>query len=165
VTIVCGILAPCLNLGFAFGRPISSAAMHIGSSPATATNAVLTVVLTAGFVSNIGYCIYRLWRNRTLALFLIPASKKYGLMATAMGALWVFAFAIYGSATYYLGGYGTVVGWPVLMANITIVSSLIDIAYGDWSRKPLRVMVVGVIVLILAVGIMSYGMYRLQHLA
>jgi L-rhamnose-H+ transport protein len=165
VTIACGILAPCLNLGFAFGRPISNAAMHAGSSPAASTNAVLSVVLTAGFVSNIGYCIYRLWRNRTLSLFLIPASKKYVLMATVMAALWVFAFAIYGSSTYYLGVYGTVVGWPVLMANVTIVASLIDIAYGDWSRKPLQVMVVGVVVLILAVGTMSYGMYLLQHLA
>jgi hypothetical protein len=53
----------------------------------------------------------------------------------------------------------------VLMANITIISSLIDIAYGEWSKKPLRVMALGVAVLIVAVGVMSYGMYRLPHLA
>jgi L-rhamnose-H+ transport protein len=75
VTIACGILAPCLNLGFAFGHKISAAATLNGSSPAVSTNAVLTVVLTAGFVTNIGYCIYRLLRNRTLPLFSIPETK------------------------------------------------------------------------------------------
>jgi L-rhamnose-H+ transport protein len=165
VTITCGILAPCLNLGFAFGQKISLAATRAGSSPAASTNAALAVVLTAGFVSNIAYCIYRLSRNRTVPLFSIPETKKYLLMATVMGVLWIFSFAIYGSSTFYLGAYGTVVGWPVLMANITIISSLIDIAYGDWSKKPLRVMALGVAVLVVAVGIVSYGMYRLQHLA
>lgn len=165
VTIACGILAPCLNLGFAFGHKISMAAIRTGSSPAAATNATLAVVLTAGFLSNIAYCIYRLARNRTVPLFSIPETKKYLLMATVMGALWIFSFAVYGSSTFYLGAYGTVVGWPVLMANITIISSLIDIVYGDWSKKPLRVMGLGVAVLIVAVGIMSYGMYLLRHLA
>lgn len=162
VPIACGVLAPCLNLGFAFGQKISAAAIHEGSSPAAASNASLAIVLTAGFLINIGYCIYRLLRNRTTPLFWIPETKKYLLMATAMGALWIFAFAIYGSSTFYLGAYGTVVGWPVLMANITIISSLIDIAYGDWKKKPLRIMLLGVALLVVAVGIISYGIYRLQ---
>lgn len=165
VTIACGVLAPCLNLGFAFGHKISMAAVHAGSSPAASTNAGLAIVLSAGFISNIAYCLYRLSKNRTTRLFAIPETKKYVLMATLMGALWIFSFAMYGSSTFYLGAYGTVVGWPVLMANITIISSLIDIAYGEWSKKPLRVMALGVAVLIVAVGVMSYGMYRLPHLA
>jgi hypothetical protein len=141
------------------------AATNAGSSPAASTNAVLAVVLTAGFVSNIAYCLYRLSRNRTVRLFTIPEAKKYVLLATLMGCLWIFAFAIYGSSTSYLGAYGTVVGWPMLMANITILSSLLDVAYGNWSKRPLRVMALGVVVLIGAVGVMSYGMYRLQHVS
>jgi L-rhamnose-H+ transport protein len=162
VTIASGILAPCLNLGFAFGQKISTAATHAGASPAASTNAALALVLTAGFVSNIAYCIYLLSRNRTVPLFNIPETKKYLPLATLMGTLWIFSFALYGSSTSYLGAYGTVVGWPVLMANITIISSILDIAYGDWTKKPLRIMVLGVTVLIGAVGVMSYGMYRLQ---
>lgn len=165
VTIASGVLAPCLNLGFAFGQKISLAAAHAGSSPATSTNAVLAVVLTAGFVSNIAYCLYRLSRNRTVRLFAIPETKKYVLLGTVMGILWISTFAIYGSSTSYLGAYGTVVGWPILMANITIISSLLDAAYGNWSKRPLRIMALGVVVLIGAVGVMSYGMYRLQHAA
>jgi len=50
-----------------------------------------------------------------------------------------------------------------LMAMITIVSSLWDIAYGDWTKRPLRIMALGVIVLIGTVGVISYGMFCLQH--
>lgn len=163
VTIASGILAPCLNLGFAFGQKISLAATQAGSSPAASTNAVLAVVLTAGFVSNIAYCLYRLSRNHTARLFAIPEAKKYFVLGSLMGALWISTFAIYGSSTFYLGAYGTVVGWPMLMANITIISSLLDIAYGNWSKRPLRIMALGVAVLIASVGVMSYGTYRLQH--
>ncbi len=49
------------------------------------------------------------------------------------------------------------------MAIITIASGLWDVAYGDWRRRPLRVMTLGVTVLICAVGIISYGTFRLQH--
>jgi L-rhamnose-H+ transport protein len=163
VAIASGVLAPCLNLGFAFGQRITTAALHAGSSPAAATNAVLALVLTAGFLSNITYCVYRLIKNRTGRLFSIPESKKYVVLGTVMGTLWIATFAVYGSSTFYLGAYGTVAGWPILMATITIASSGLDVAYGNWSRRPLRVMAAGVSLLIAAVGTISYGMFYLQH--
>jgi L-rhamnose-H+ transport protein len=163
VAIASGVLAPCLNLGFAFGHKITTAALQAGSSPAAATNAVLAVVLTAGFVSNIAYCLYRLVKNRTARLFSIPETKKFVLLGTIMGTLWLASFAIYGSSTSYLGAYGTVVGWPMLMAIITIASSVLDVAYGDWSKGPLRVMAAGVLLLIGAVATISYGMFCLQQ--
>lgn len=162
VTIASGILAPCLNLGFAFGQKISLAATQAGSSPAASTNALLAVVLTAGFVSNIAYCLYRLSRNHTAKLFAIPEAKKYFVLGSLMGALWISAFVLYGSSTSYLGTYGTVVGWPMLMANTTVISGLLDVAYGQWPKSPLRIMAFGVAVLIGAVAVISYGGYRLQ---
>ena len=163
VTIGSGILAPCLNLGIAFGQKIAVAAAHAGSSPAASTNAVLAIVLTAGFVTNIAYCLYRLQKNRTTRLFAIPETKKYLLLGILMGILWFSTFALYGSSTSYLGAFGTVVGWPMLMASITILSSLFDVAYGNWSSRPLRIMALGVVVLVGAVVVINFGMYRLQH--
>jgi L-rhamnose-H+ transport protein len=163
VPVTAGVLGPCLNLGFAFGQKISTAAVNAGSSHAASTNALLAVVLTAGFVSNLGYCLYRLMKNRTARLFAIPEAGKYLLLGTIMGTLWMVSYSLYGSSISYFGTYGTVVGWPMLMAMITIVSSLWDIAYGDWTKRPLRIMALGVIVLIGTVGIISYGMFCLQH--
>lgn len=163
ITIGSGVLAPCLNFGIAFGQKISIAATRAESSPATSTNAVLAVVLTAGFVSNTAYCIYRLFGNRTFRLFTIGETKKYLVLGTLMGTLWISTFAIYGASSSYLGAYGTVVGWPMLMANVTIISSLLDVLYGNWTKTPLRIMAIGVVVLIGAVGVISLGMHRLQH--
>jgi len=79
-----------------------------------------------------------------------------------MGALWILTFALYGSATSCYGEYGTVVGWPMLMAVVTIISSLWDVGHGEWAKRSLRVMVPGVMILILSVAVISYGLYRLQ---
>lgn len=163
VVIISGLLAPCLNLGFAFGQKISAEAMTAGASRSASTNAVLVIVLTAGFVSNIAYCFYRLIRNRSTHLFKIPESRKYLLLGTIMGALWFLSFAVYGSAISFYGEYGTVVGWPTLMAVMTIVSSLWDVGNGQWSKRPLSLMALGVVVLISAVGVISYGLYQLRH--
>jgi L-rhamnose-H+ transport protein len=163
VIVASGLLAPCLNLGFVFGQKISSAALKAGGSPATSTNAVLALVLAAGFVNNFAYCLYRLVRNKSVGLYRIPESGKYFVLGIIMGALWILTFALYGSATSYYGEYGTVVGWPMLMAVVTIVSSLWDVGHGEWTKRPLRVMAPGVLILILSVAVMSYGLYQLQR--
>jgi len=163
MAITAGLFGPFLNLGFAFGQKIRAAALLEGSSPALANNAVLAIVLTAGFFTNIGYCSYRLVKNRTGGLFAIAETKKYLMLSTIMGASWILAFAIYGSSTALLGQYGTVVGWPMMMAFTTIVGSLLDIAGGNWSKRPLWLMAAGVVWLIGAVAVISYGLFRLQQ--
>ncbi len=95
--------------------------MPENGGPITSTNAALALVLTPGFVSTIAYCLYLLSRNRTVPLFTIPETKKYLLLATLVGTLWIFSFAICGASTPYLSAYGTVVGRPALMANITFI--------------------------------------------
>lgn len=163
LAITSGILGPSLNLGIAFSGKISAAAVELGTPPALATNSVVVVLLTGGFISNIIYCTYRLLRNQTMALFAIPEGTKYFGLGTVMGLLWAVSYTIYASSTSYLGKYGPVVGWPIIMAVMTIASSLWDVSYGDWKKGPLRVMALGVALLIGAVAIISYGMFRLHH--
>jgi L-rhamnose-H+ transport protein len=163
VVFSCGILAPAFNLGFSFGQGIAAEAVKLGGSPAGSTNAILAVVLTGGFVMNIGYCLYRLTENRTFQRYAIPETGRYLLLGSLMGLLWIVSYSIYGSATTYMGNFGTVAGWPILMAIMTIASGLWDAAYGDWKGRALRMMALGVLVLIGAVSVVSYGMYRLQQ--
>jgi len=163
VTFGSAVLAPCLNLGIAFGREITAAAVNHGTSPAASTNGLLAILFTGGFLSNIAYCVYRIRKNRTVGLFAITESKKYFALGALMGALWIFSYAIYGSSLSFLGEFGTVAGWPILMAAITIASSLWDVAFGDWRKGPLRIMGLGVALLIAMVGLISFGMARLQQ--
>jgi L-rhamnose-H+ transport protein len=163
VTFSSALLAPCLNLGIAFGHDITSAAVSRGTSPAASTNALLAILFTGGFLSNIAYCVYRIRKHNTAGLFAIEERNKYFALGALMGALWIFSYAIYGSSLSFLGEFGTVAGWPILMAAITIASSLWDIAFGDWRKGPLRIMAIGVVLLIAMVGLISVGMARLQQ--
>jgi L-rhamnose-H+ transport protein len=161
VCIGCALLAPAFNLGFSFGQGIAARAVSLGGAPAASTNAVLALVLTGGFVVNMAYCLYRLKTNRSFARYRIPESGRYLLLGTLMGLLWIVSYAIYGSATTQMGSFGTVAGWPILMAVMTLASGLWDTARGDWKGRPLRIMSWGVLALIGAVSAISYGIHRL----
>ncbi len=163
VLFACALLAPAFNLGFSFGKDISARAVQLGSVPAASTNAILAIVLTGGFVMNMGYCLYRLRRNRTFACYAIPETGRYLLLGILMGLLWIVSYAIYGSATTYMGSFGTVAGWPILMAVMTVASGLWDAARGDWKGSALRTMALGVLLLIAAVSVISYGAQGLEH--
>jgi len=161
ICIACALLAPAFNLGFSFGQSIAARAVALGGAPAGSTNAVLSLVLTGGFVVNMAYCLYRLKKNRTFARYAIPESGRYLLLGTLMGLLWIVSYAIYGSATTQMGNFGTVAGWPILMAVMTLASGLWDTARGDWKGRTLRIMALGVALLIAAVTAISYGIHRL----
>jgi L-rhamnose-H+ transport protein len=163
VCLACALLAPAFNLGFSFGQDIAARAVSLGAARATSTNAVLAVVLSGGFVMNMGYCLYRLRKNRTFSRYAIPESRKYLLLGVCMGLLWILSYAIYGSATTRMGAFGTVAGWPILMAVMTVASGLWDTARGDWRGRALKAMSLGVLILIVGVGAISYGTHFLEH--
>lgn len=163
IAIASGVLGPCLNLGIAFSGKISSASVAQGSAPLAANNAVLAILFSGGFISNIAYCLLRFRRNRSFDLFKIPERTKYVFFATLMGLLWITTYTVYGLSAAFLKSYVAVVGWPILMAAITITSSLWDIAFGEWSKRSLRVMGLGVTLLIASVAVVSYGSSRLSH--
>jgi len=163
VCLACALLAPAFNLGFSFSQDIAARAVELGGAPAASTNAVLAVVLTGGFVMNMVYCLYRLKKNRSFARYAIPESGRYVLLGILMGLLWIVSYAMYGSATTRMGQFGTVAGWPILMAVMTVASGAWDAARGEWQGRALRTMALGVFLLIAAVSAISYGMYCLEH--
>ena len=143
-----------LELGDCFRGKISSASMTLGSSSLAANNTVPAVLFSGGFISNIARCLFRLHRNRSFTLCKILKRAKYFFFATC---------AFYDSSAAYLKEYRTVVGWPTLMAAITITSSAWDIALAEWSKWSLRVMGLRLLLLTTSVVVVSVGMFRLQH--
>jgi hypothetical protein len=54
-----------LNFSFAFGSEVQASAIRLGAHPASATNAIWALALLGGFISNGGYCVFKLTRNKT----------------------------------------------------------------------------------------------------
>ena len=158
IAIVSGICAALMNFGIAFGGPLISAAATAGAKPQWTINAVWLPLMMAGAIPNIIYCVLLLGRNRTSDRFTARETGFYWLLAVVMALFWFGSTLLYGVASTKLGALGPVVGWPLFMSLIVIIASMLGIATGEWKntgKKPLRIQLTGVLILIVAVVVLS----------
>src|SRR5271163_2463455 len=154
---VSGILGSMLNLGLAYGGSIQRAAQNNGASVAMMSNAVWLPCLYAGFLPGAIYCYYLMRKRRSLNLLRLPGTWYYWLVGASMGLLWFGSIILYSISTVKMGALGPVIGWPLFLAAIVILSAVLGVATGEWTNtgaKPLRAMVYGVICLVLAISIL-----------
>src|SRR3984893_10955544 len=136
LAVLCGLMAPMLNYSFAFGQDIAHKAVSLGNSPVRAAYSVWPIALAGGFVPNLAYSVYLLARNRSVSAFrkAIPDA----LFSSAMAALWMGAFALYGMSAVLLGPLGTSVGlglFQVFMITTAIGSGVLTSEWKGSSRR------------------------------
>ncbi len=159
ICILAGIFSPMLNFTFVFGEPLQTQAIHFGASPSMASNAIWPLALTAGTITNAGYCIYLLNRNRTWSEFRGSAPSHW-FHGSLMGALCFASFLIYGMGATALGSLGGIVGWPLFMSMSLITSNLLGALSGEWKGSPpaaWRFSIGGIALLIVAITIIARG--------
>jgi L-rhamnose-H+ transport protein len=72
--------------------------------------------------------------------------------------LWTGGLILYGHGASSMGQLGSVLGWPVFMATMIIVSSLWGFASGEWKGANSRakgLMFAGLVVLMVASGLVG----------
>lgn len=157
--ILCGVLNPLINFALAYGAVIQSQAVQQGASPAVAANVIWVIVANAGFIPNLVYCLYLLNRNRTWGRFAC-ATPGYWVLASAMGLMWIAGTVLYGVGAAWMGELGPVVGWPLLMCSMILAATFWGFVGGEWKGvvgKPIRILAVGLVVLILAIGVLGWS--------
>jgi L-rhamnose-H+ transport protein len=158
--LVGGVLAPMLNFSFAFGSSIMQVAISHGANASNAPNAVWAIALSGGFLSNAGYSMTKLIRNRNwLELWDLDKRGNF-FLAVLMGILWTGGLFFYGRGATGLGKLGPVVGWPVFQASIILISSLWGAVHGEWRNadgKTLRLNYCGLASLVAAIAVLSIG--------
>ena len=158
LAIISGICAALMNFGIAFGGPLISAATTAGAKPQWTINAVWLPLMMAGAIPNVIYCLLLLRRNGSSVNFRKTATGSHWILAFTMAVFWFGSTLLYGIASTKLGGLGPVVGWPLFMSLIVITASLLGIFTGEWvstGRKPLRLQMTGVMILVIAVVVLS----------
>ncbi len=161
LAILCGFGASFINLGLAFGSPLTEAARLAGAGELNAANAVWMPLMLAGSIPNLLYCLWLLRKNRTSSKFAHGRLGHWGL-AFVMAVLWLGSTMLYGVAAAKMGSWGPVLGWPLFMSLIVITASLLGMMTGEWKnsgRLPIRIQWSGVALLVLAVFILA-GMSR-----
>lgn len=158
--VVAGLLAPMLNYSFAFGAAITSAAVERGTSPTSAVNAIWAIALAGGFISNGGYCLILLNKNRTWTNFRQDRALAEFSLAASMGLLWTGGILFYGWGATGMGNLGAAVGWPIFQGTMIVCSSLLGVMFGEWrgaSARFLRLNKAGLAAIVAAIVVLSIG--------
>jgi L-rhamnose-H+ transport protein len=158
LAIVCGLLSPMLNYGFAFAEEIRSAAVERGASSSIAGYAVWPVVLTAGFLPNLAYSLYLLRKNQSAKLF--KEGSGDAALAIVMGVVWMGSLSLYGLSAASLGDLGTSVGWGIVQALALITATVLGGLTREWAgagRNATLLRFTGLALLIVATFLMAGG--------
>jgi L-rhamnose-H+ transport protein len=156
--IIAGFFSPMLNLAFAFGAPVSQAALALGASKIGASIALLNLTLFAGFLPSAGYSIYLLNKNRTWKEFFQANSASHWFYGFMMGLPSLGAFLVYGIATIYMGPIGPVLGWPVYMAMVIVTANFWGWIRGEWrgsDRRTYTYLFSGILTIVVAIYFVS----------
>jgi L-rhamnose-H+ transport protein len=157
---ISGILGSMLNLGLAYGGSIQRAAEQHGASLAMMSNAVWLPCLYAGFLPGAIYCYFLMRKNRNVGALALPGTWYYWLVGATMGFLWFGSIILYSISTLKLGELGPSIGWPLFLAAIVVASTIFGVLAGEWKNTgthPIRTMIGGVSLLVLAIAILSYA--------
>ncbi|MFB3922910.1 MAG: L-rhamnose/proton symporter RhaT [Terriglobia bacterium] len=160
ICIFTGIFGSNINLGFAFGGDVQRSGLAHGASTVTSTYAVWALVLGAGFIPNLVYCLYLLVRDRHYRLFAEAGRGREVLLAGAMAVLWLGGMVTYGIGATLVGKYGTSLGYTLLIAAMILASNSLGLLTGEWkgtSSGTRRLLAAGAAVVLVSVVVLNLG--------
>lgn len=159
ICIVAGVLSGMLNFSYAFGKPITLIAQHLGATKENSLNAVCLLALPAGGILNIGYCVFLIVRRRSWwLLYEQPSAVDWG--AFLMAGLWTGSVMIYGWGAAGLGRPGPSLDWSLwdaVMIMTTVVCGLLTHEWDGVQGLPIHVPLLGIGALILASVLLGIG--------
>ncbi len=158
ICVVSGILSPMLNFAFVFGDKIREEAVALGASLTNAPNAIWSIALLGGLIVNIGYCTYRLSKNKTWGLFKTGGTKSYWIFTFLMAFMWMASITFYGMAAANLGKLGPSLGWPIFMGVAIIAGNVWGIITGEWKNtgsRPIIINTAGIVLLLVGLGLIG----------
>ena len=160
ICIFTGIFGSNINLGFAFSGPILAKAVDLGALPVTSTYASWALVLGAGFIPNLLYCLLLLFRNGTWPVFPKPGWPRETALGIAMGLLWLSGMVGYGIGATLVGKYGTSLGYTLFVTAMILSSNFLGIVTGEWKSTSARtrgVLTAAVVVILVSVIVLNLG--------
>jgi drug/metabolite transporter (DMT)-like permease len=160
ICILCGILSASLNFGYAFGADIMNVARSFGATRDNAVNAMWLVLIPAGGVLNVGYCLHLLHKNNSWSRLVSQATAIDWIGVWVMSVLWTGSVIIYGWGANYLGRLGPSLGWSLWNAILIATTFVCGLLTREWDGvrgRPLRLLFAGIGLLILGMFALGLG--------
>jgi L-rhamnose-H+ transport protein len=149
-----GVMSGLFNVGYSMALPIAEAGKRLGYPQFDAINAIWLLMLGAGAIPNIVFCVYLMRRNQSAACFGAPRAAANWSLSLLTGILWSASIFLYGAATPWLGDLGPSIGWPLSLAVGLLVANLFGVWLGEWRTAPpaaSRFMRWGIVTLVAAI--------------
>jgi L-rhamnose-H+ transport protein len=162
LTVGSGVLSAVFNIGFTLARPVAEYGQAAGLTEFASTNLIWWIMLAAGSLANLGFCIHLLANNRSFAKFRQPGAVRLYTLSSLMALLWGGSIFVYGAAAPRLGPLGPSIGWPLSLATGLLLANAIGVGVGEWrgvSAATRAWMYSGIVVLLVAIIVLGRAGY------
>ncbi len=153
-----GVFSGVFNIGFTMAQPIAAYGRAAKLSDFSSANLIWLIMLGAGLLPNLGFCIYLFRKNRSVSGFAKPGSARLYSLSALMALLWGGSVFVYGAAAPRLGTLGTAIGWPLSLATGLVLANVIGLALGEWRQAPRKAkgwMYSSIVLLLVAIIVLS----------
>lgn len=167
VAIISGTLSACFNFGLEAGKPMAHEANELwkATHPGQGeflfqNNVTYIVILWGGITTNLAYCAFLLWRNKSYTDYFNERTPRWRnfLLCALGGTMWYLQFFFYGMGESKLGNGAS--SWILHMAFIILLANLWGVILKEWkgvSRKTYLTVVAGIVVIIISVLIVGFA--------
>lgn len=168
LAIAAGILSAVFNFALLAGEPLAEAATARGTSELLSWNAIYPFSHGGAWVTNVVWCVWLIRKNRTAGQFVrLPGEAGgglsiYYLMAGLSGLFWYCQFFFYGMGHQNFGDTFGFTSWAIHMSLLILFSNIYGKVFREWegaSKVPRRVVHCGMLVIVVATVIITYGNY------
>jgi L-rhamnose-H+ transport protein len=132
ICLLAGVLSAMFNFGYAFGGSIQRAAQELGATESDALNAVWLVMIPAGGLVNLLYCL-RLMCRAGNGGGLLEGRATDWTSAIVMALLWMGSVVVYGWGVTPLGALGPTLGWSLWNAVMIAATMGGGLMSGEWT--------------------------------
>lgn len=136
IAVVAGVTSAMLNIGFAYGAPLSSAAQAAGCPRFLASVTIWVPALLGGVIFNMGFPAYLIQKRGSWSMFLSGGNNALlWVRSSSMGVLWFGAILLYGIGAGMMGSDGAVYGWALIITVSILTSNAWGAATGEWKNS------------------------------
>jgi L-rhamnose-H+ transport protein len=160
LAIFAGLSSAGQNFAFALTAPMQQLALQNGITPFGAASVMWPGFLTCGFIPYALYMLYLNFKNKSFNYYRQPGTSHYYLFALIMGLCWFGSLMFYSKATLLIGSLGPVIGWPLFMVLIVLVSNFWGWFHKEWAgctAKTKHTMWGGIAFLVLSMIVLGYS--------
>ena len=166
LAILCGIFSSGMSFAINAAKPMEAAALHLGVNPLYAALPSYVFIMGGGAVVNMSYCFIRLAALKQISLRDDlsqngPTLIKNATLAATGGVMWYLQFFFYAWGAANIPQRLSYVNWMLHMSGYVLFAGLVGLALGEWSgisRRPIRLLWAGMIIIILAANLVGLGL-------